>query len=276
MLINLVTDFVNDIDIALVTPSFSGMTFPSDVKIMRGINRPWSAVHETIIAEVKSLIAKYPDYTLEAVGHSLGGALTYLAHVALAQNFPDKQITSNALAAFPIGNEAWANFAGSQPGTLNRGNNILDGVPVSHGWTWDAILKWLTIQHRTCTLADLSTSSTMEPWVILLSPFHTNVQSLTDHDNAQEYYSSGTEATTVKCDGQRDRSCSAGNGMYAVTVGHFSSFGVVMLTAGCGLLWVPKVATEESSTRHKSLILGIKWSQMITLSLAREIYLLVF
>lgn len=133
MLINLVTDFVNDIDIALVTPSFSGVTFPSDVKIMRGINRPWSAVHETIIAEVKSLIAKYPDYTLEAVGHSLGGALTYLAHVALAQNFPDKQITSNALAAFPIGNEAWANFAGSQPGTLNRGNNILDGVPVSHG-----------------------------------------------------------------------------------------------------------------------------------------------
>lgn len=98
---------------------------------MRGINRPWSAVHDDVISEVKSLIAKYPDYTLESTGHSLGGALTYISYVALAQNFPDKEITSNALAAFPIGNEAWANFAGSLQGTMNRGNNAGDGVPVS-------------------------------------------------------------------------------------------------------------------------------------------------
>lgn len=133
MLINLVTDFVNDIDIALITPELSGVTFPSDVKIMRGVHRPWSAVHDTIITEVKALIAKYPDYTLEAVGHSLGGALTYIAHVALAQNFPDKSLVSNALNAFPIGNQAWADFGTSQSGTFNRGNNVLDGVPVSHG-----------------------------------------------------------------------------------------------------------------------------------------------
>lgn len=98
---------------------------------MRGVNRPWSAVHDDVISEVKSLIAKYPDYTLESTGHSLGGALTYISYVALSQNFPGKEITSNALAAFPIGNEAWANFAGSLKGTLNRGNNAADGVPVS-------------------------------------------------------------------------------------------------------------------------------------------------
>lgn len=98
---------------------------------MRGINRPWSAVHDTVIAEVKALIAKYPTYTLEATGHSLGGALTYISHVALAQNFPGKALTSTALAAFPIGNSAWATFAGSQSGKLKRGNNALDGVPVS-------------------------------------------------------------------------------------------------------------------------------------------------
>lgn len=69
MLINLVPDFLNDIDIRLVTPSLSGVTFPSDVKIMKGIARPWSAVHKTVIAEVKSLIVKYPGYTLEAAGH---------------------------------------------------------------------------------------------------------------------------------------------------------------------------------------------------------------
>lgn len=125
------TDILNDVDTTLVTPSLSGVTFPSGVKIMSGVNRPWSAVHDDVITEVKSLIAKYPDYTLESTGHSLGGALTYISYVALAQNFPDKEITSNALAAFPIGNEAWANFAGSLSGTMNRGNNAADGVPVS-------------------------------------------------------------------------------------------------------------------------------------------------
>lgn len=98
---------------------------------MRGINRPWSSVHEDVIKEVKSLVEKYPDYALESTGHSLGGSLSYLSYVALAQNFPDKEITSNALAAFPIGNEAWADFASSQNGTMNRGNNAADGVPVS-------------------------------------------------------------------------------------------------------------------------------------------------
>lgn len=131
----LVQNILNDIDITLVTPSLSGVSFPSDVKIMRGINRPWSSVHEDVIEEVKSLVEKYPDYTLESTGHSLGGSLTYISYVALAQNFPDREITSNALAAFPIGNEAWVNFASSQNGTMNRGNNAADGVPVctDHG-----------------------------------------------------------------------------------------------------------------------------------------------
>ncbi|KAJ5590706.1 hypothetical protein N7450_004678 [Penicillium hetheringtonii] len=190
-----VTDILNDIDTTLVTPSFSGVNFPSGVKIMKGINRPWSAVHDDVISEVKSLIAKYPDYTLESTGHSLGGALTYISYVALAQNFPDKEITSNALAAFPIGNEAWANFAGSLKGTMNRGNNAGDGVPN----------MYITIPY--------------------------NFQHY-----GTEYYSSGLAITCKKCEGQRDRSCSAGNGLIGVTAGHFQSFGVTLGAAGCGLL----------------------------------------
>lgn len=107
---------------------------------MKGINSPWSAVHESVISEVKSLIAKYPDYSLESTGHSLGGSLTYISYVALSQNFPDKDITSNALAAFPIGNAAWASFAGGLNGTLNRGNNAADGVPVSPKLTFQTTL----------------------------------------------------------------------------------------------------------------------------------------
>jgi len=99
---------------------------------MKGVYDPWSSVHDTVMSAVKDLVQKYPNYTLESTGHSLGGALTYLSYIALAQNFPDKDITSNALAAFPIGNQALAEFGSSINGTLRRGNNLNDGVPVMY------------------------------------------------------------------------------------------------------------------------------------------------
>ncbi|CRG91789.1 putative feruloyl esterase A [Talaromyces islandicus] len=122
-------DILNDIDTALTTVKLSGVEFPSGVQIMKGITSPWSAIHEDVITEVKSLTEQYPDYTLESTGHSLGGAMTYMSYIALSQNFPDKNITSNALAAFPIGNTAFANFGSSQNGLLRRGTNVDDGVP---------------------------------------------------------------------------------------------------------------------------------------------------
>ena len=99
---------------------------------MNGLYLPWSSVHDEVIAEVRSLIARFPTYTLETTGHSLGGSLTYLSYIALAQNFPGKAITSNALAAFPIGNSIFANFGSAQTGFLRRGNNAMDGVPVTY------------------------------------------------------------------------------------------------------------------------------------------------
>lgn len=165
MLTGLVVDILNDIDTTLVTPSLSGVSFPPGVKIMRGISRPWSAVHDFVIAEVKDLIEKYPTYELEATGHSLGGALTYISHVALAQNFPEKQLTSTALAAFPIGNSAWASFASSQAGTLNRGNNIADGVPVRHDRSINLIHP-ANLSCRTCMSAYFLTFNTTEPCVM--------------------------------------------------------------------------------------------------------------
>ncbi|PKY02924.1 putative lipase [Aspergillus campestris IBT 28561] len=190
-----IVDILNDIDTTPLTPRLSGISFPSGVKIMAGVYRPWSAVHDEIIAEVRALIAQHPDYTLESTGHSLGGALTYMSYIALAQNFPEKDIHSNALAAFPIGNQEFADFGDAQHGTLFRGNNINDGVPN----------MYITI-----------------PWHFK----HYGV----------EYYSAGLRVTTRRCNGQRDLQCSAGNGVIAVTPGHFQNFGVGLGLAGCGLL----------------------------------------
>lgn len=186
-----VRDILHDVDTSLVTPSFAGVNFPSGVKIMTGLNTPWGSVHNSVIAEVKRLIGLYPAYSLYSTGHSLGGSLTYLSYIALAQNFPGKVLHSDALAAFPIGNAAFAAFGTAQKGTLWRGNNGNDGVP--------------------------------NMYVDVANYVHYGT----------EYYSSGTAATTVKCSGERDTACSAGNGRYSVTLGHFSNFGVELGSAGC-------------------------------------------
>ncbi|KAL4860881.1 hypothetical protein BDV12DRAFT_191444 [Aspergillus spectabilis] len=187
-----VTDILNDINTSMVTPKLSGINFPSGVQIMAGLNTPWSAVHDEIIQEVSWL---YPDYTLESTGHSLGGALTYLSYIALAQNFPEKEIHSNALAAFPIGNQAFANFGSAQHGTLWRGNNTADGVPN----------MYITFPYN---LVHYGT----------------------------EYYSYGTQTTCLRCSGERDLTCSAGNALVGVTAGHFQSFGIGLGAAGCASL----------------------------------------
>jgi hypothetical protein len=124
-------NLLNDLDITPVTPSLSGVDFPAGAEVMQGLQSTWGSVHDEVIAEVGRLIGLYPNYTLESVGHSLGGALTYMSYIALAQNFPDKSITSNAMAAYPIGNQVFADFGQSQNGCLRRGNEYDDGVPVS-------------------------------------------------------------------------------------------------------------------------------------------------
>ncbi|GES64462.1 lipase [Aspergillus terreus] len=167
-----VQNLLTDVDTTPVTPVLSGVTFPPNVTVMNGIYRPWSAVHDDILTEVRALLAQHPDYTLESTGHSLGGALTYLSYIALAQNFPGRKIASTALAAFPIGNEVFAAFGTEQNGTMKRGNNADDGVP--------------------------------------------NMYVLPPNDYKHygvEYYSGGAPNSTVRCEGERDPQCSAGNGL---------------------------------------------------------------
>ncbi|MCJ1314561.1 hypothetical protein MMC25_008243 [Agyrium rufum] len=124
-----VQDFVNDLDIAPVIPLLSGVSFPFGSVVMAGVYLPWVSVHDEVMAEVRNLVARFPTYSIEATGHSLGGSLSYLSYVALVQNFPGKSVTARALAAFPIGNSVFASWAGGLPGTMIRGTNAADGVP---------------------------------------------------------------------------------------------------------------------------------------------------
>lgn len=60
------------------------------------------------------------------------------------------------------------------------------------------------------------------------------MRSGSNHGSSQEYYSSGSQDTCVKCQGERDSSCSAGNGQIGVTPGHTSSFGIQLEKVGYG------------------------------------------
>ncbi|KAJ9221488.1 hypothetical protein DTO271D3_810 [Paecilomyces variotii] len=189
-----VTDFVNDLDVDPVTPTLSGVSFPSGVQVMKGVYDPWSSVHDTVISAVKDLVQKHPNYTLESTGHSLGGALTYLSYIALAQNFPDKDVTSNALAAFPIGNQAFAEFGGSINGTLRRGNNLDDGVPNMYvSWPFDMV-----------------------------------------HYGTEFYSSGNADTTLLCLGERDDACSAGNGEWGPTLPGHIDSFGITMLLAGCG------------------------------------------
>ncbi|GAD97594.1 cytomegalovirus gH-receptor family protein, putative [Paecilomyces variotii No. 5] len=188
------TDFANDLDVDKTTPTLSGVSFPSGVEVMKGVYDPWSSVHDTVISAVKDLVQQYPNYTLESTGHSLGGSLTYLSYIALAQNFPDKAITSNALAAFPIGNQAFADFGSTIKGTLRRGNNLNDGVPNMYvDWPFDMV-----------------------------------------HYGTEIYSSGTADTTYLCLGERDEACSAGDGEWGPTIPGHIDSFGITMLLAGCG------------------------------------------
>lgn len=52
----------------------------------------WNSVALQVIAIVSQQLKAYPGFSVVTSGHSLGGALSTLAAVALKHNFPEKQV----------------------------------------------------------------------------------------------------------------------------------------------------------------------------------------
>jgi len=79
------SDYRNDLDTrkeAII--SLSGATVPASVEVMRGIFRPWSAVHTDVITQFKNRRSKYPSYRTTITGQSLGCSISYLEFPVLA------------------------------------------------------------------------------------------------------------------------------------------------------------------------------------------------
>lgn len=63
----------------------------------------WDSVSLEVIALVKHQLTHYPDYTIVAVGHSLGGAVATLAAMCLEQSCKKRCVLSSTSGDLPRG-----------------------------------------------------------------------------------------------------------------------------------------------------------------------------
>jgi len=127
------------------------------------------------------------------------------------------------MAAYPIGNQAFADFRSSQNGTLNRENNAM--MVFSE---YPAKSTANIVQNLCATIPGFKHYGMLSSLV----PYNKGAgQAMV----SQEYYSSGTQDPCVKCQGERDDSCSAGNGKISIADGHHYNYGIHMGEVRCGV-----------------------------------------
>ncbi|KAF8159363.1 alpha/beta-hydrolase [Crassisporium funariophilum] len=123
-------DFRTDSDITLVPFQSPGVNAPAGAQAHRGFLTAWNAVAPQIIATVKSELDANPGFTIATTGHSLGGALSSLAGISMEQNFPNTTVRMFTYGQPRTGNVAYANFIDQQFGDrAARAVHTNDGVP---------------------------------------------------------------------------------------------------------------------------------------------------
>nr|KAJ3411672.1 hypothetical protein HK105_002567 [Polyrhizophydium stewartii] len=99
---------------------FSGnkLAMPTELKLHGGFQKIYLGVRDKVQTAIADALAKNPGFTINFVGHSLGGALASIAAV----DYLNLHGTSNAANTFiytygqpRTGNKAWANFVSSLP-----------------------------------------------------------------------------------------------------------------------------------------------------------------
>jgi len=118
-----IKDWANNVDVIL-----TGYPKCSKCEVHKGFYKEEQGVIATITAQVKSLKAQFPSYSVVVTGHSLGAALATLT----ALDFLDSAIGPVRLFNFGsprVGNTDFANFASAKLGDRNRNTHHKDMVP---------------------------------------------------------------------------------------------------------------------------------------------------
>jgi len=125
-----IEDLMADSKIALVPFVSPGVSPPSGTLVHAGFLSAWNSVVDVVISIVEAELAAKPEYSIVAVGHSLGGAVASLAAISLRQNFRTSVTRMYSYGQPRTGNRVYAEFFNSEIGAnAFRAVHTNDGVP---------------------------------------------------------------------------------------------------------------------------------------------------
>jgi len=102
-------------------------------KVHTGFYNTWNAARNLVHDPVSQLLAKYPDYYLNVVGHSLGAAVASMTALELAVTYPNRKVTVVGVSQPRVGNKAFALAFAQQPNLtayrLEQANDFVGQYP---------------------------------------------------------------------------------------------------------------------------------------------------
>ncbi|KAG5652726.1 hypothetical protein H0H81_003923 [Sphagnurus paluster] len=128
-----ILSILNDVQIVQVplnSRRFQGAN--GDIRVHDGFQKTFERTADTILAGVKSALAKTGAKKVLITGHSLGGVVGILDAMMLTQALgPSIKVTSQVFALPRMGNKAFANYVDAKLGsTMTRVSNQNDPVPL--------------------------------------------------------------------------------------------------------------------------------------------------
>lgn len=221
-----IVDVVTDASTTLVTCVGTNIPYTAGTQCHLGFMTSYNSVSDDFISTVKSQLAMYPDYSIFAVGHSLGGGLVSFAALSMKYNFPNTPVTAYSFGQPRSGNKLYADFHDASfpnitgPGTFFRGIHTSDGVPqvIRQGSQGDVVT----------TAAGL-----------LLPTNNPNATSGFWHHGKEvwQFQEPATSADTVQCTGQENPNCQDSLYIFAPILGinseHLTYFGQSMTSIAC-------------------------------------------
>lgn len=178
-----ILSILNDVQIVQVplnSRRFQGAN--GDIRVHDGFQKTFERTADTILAGVKSALAKTGAKKVLITGHSLGGVVGILDAMMLTQALgPSIKVTSQVFALPRMGNKAFANYVDAKLGsTMTRVSNQNDPVP-------------------------------------LLPPKLLGYQQVSREVHIRSV-SNGEPTNVVTCTGQENSGCSAGNSVFSTSL----------------------------------------------------------
>jgi len=119
------TNWITDLEVSKQVP-YEGVP---NAAVHEGFYTAYEAVKDQMMNGLTTLTDTYPHVPIYITGHSLGAALSILAAVDIADNFPDNELYMYNYGDPRVGNQVFSNFFSTKVPNVWRVVNRDDPVP---------------------------------------------------------------------------------------------------------------------------------------------------